>query len=119
MGQEINRVACKLARTPRYKKKKQKPNFFKKEITFSNSNEKKNCGALKLIRTPWYWEKKYKWRKEGKNIKKVDPKISRDASKLHGYLVQKNTIKEAQLKEKSWRGHPGSKKSARGKHFFK
>ena len=56
---------CKLARTPRYKKK-QKPNFLKKEITFSNINEKKNCGARKLIRTPWSWEKMYKWRKKEK-----------------------------------------------------
>ena len=41
VGQEINRVACKLAPTPRCKKKKTEVRFFKKEITFSNSNEKK------------------------------------------------------------------------------
>ena len=54
----------------------------------------------KLIRTPWSWEKKYKWRKEGKNIKKVDPEISRDACKLHGYPDSKKHNKRSPVKRK-------------------
>ena len=40
VDQEINRVACKVTLTPRCKKKTE-ARFLKKEITFSNSNEKK------------------------------------------------------------------------------
>ena len=45
-------------------------------------------------------KKTYKWRKEGKNIKKMDPEISRDARKLHEYSDSKKHNKRSPVKRK-------------------
>ena len=52
-------------------------------MIFSNSNEKKNYGARKLIKTPQSWTKNRKMFKLKKKCKKkIDPEISRGACKL-------------------------------------
>ena len=54
-----------------------------------------------MIRTPWSWEKKSKWRKKGKYIyKKMDLEISRGARKLHGYPSSKKHNKRSPVKRK-------------------
>ena len=69
LGQEINRVACKLARTPRYKKKTV-AQFLKKQITFSNSNEKKIMVRVNWYGHPSHGGKSINGEKKEKNIKK-------------------------------------------------
>ena len=49
LSQKINRVACKLARTPRYKKKNRSLIFLKKKSPFQTGNEKKI-----VVRVNWY-----------------------------------------------------------------